>query len=54
MMSNFQACLRTMLRQTSDLKKIITELNYITRLNARGERFITFFCHDCRSEIQES
>lgn len=43
LMSNFQACLRTMLRQTSDLKKIITELNYITRLNARGERFITFF-----------
>jgi sigma-B regulation protein RsbU (phosphoserine phosphatase) len=43
LMSNFQACLRTMLRQTSDLKKIVTELNYITRLNARGERFITFF-----------
>ncbi len=43
LMSNFQAALRTMIRHTTDLKEIITELNYQTELNARGENFITFF-----------
>ncbi|MGI9545392.1 MAG: PP2C family protein-serine/threonine phosphatase [Cyclobacteriaceae bacterium] len=43
LMSNFQATLRTMARHTVDLKEIITELNYQTIHNARGEHFITFF-----------
>jgi len=43
LMSNFQATLRTMVRHTTDLREIITELNYQTELNARGENFITFF-----------
>lgn len=45
LMSNFQASLRTLIRQTTDtdLKEIICELNYIIRNNAKGERFITFF-----------
>ncbi len=43
LMSNFQASLRTLVRQTSDLKQIIKELNYNILDNAKGERFITFF-----------
>ncbi|MFN3404101.1 MAG: PP2C family protein-serine/threonine phosphatase [Cytophagaceae bacterium] len=43
LMSNFQASLRTLTRQTDDLKKIVNELNYIIKLNAKGDRFITFF-----------
>lgn len=42
-MSNFQASLRTLARQTRDLDEIVQELNYIVRLNANGERFITVF-----------
>lgn len=42
-MSNVQASLRTLARQTRNLREIITELNYIVRLNANGERFITVF-----------
>ncbi|HEX8546801.1 MAG TPA: PP2C family protein-serine/threonine phosphatase [Cytophagaceae bacterium] len=43
LMSNFQACLRTLVRQTCNLKEIVTELNYGILNNAKGERFITFF-----------
>lgn len=43
LMSNFQASLRTMVRQTNNLKRIIEELNYLIYQNARGENFITFF-----------
>jgi sigma-B regulation protein RsbU (phosphoserine phosphatase) len=43
LMSNFQAALRTMVRHTTDLKDIVTELNHQTARNARGENFITFF-----------
>ncbi len=43
MMSNFQASLRTLVRQTPNLKEIIEELNYQVLENAKGEKFITFF-----------
>jgi len=43
LMSNFQAALRTMIRHSTDLKEIVTELNHQTARNARGENFITFF-----------
>ncbi len=43
LMSNFQASLRTLVRQTNNLKQIIEELNYNILENAKGERFITFF-----------
>lgn len=43
LMSNFQACLRTLLRHTKDLKYIAAELNHQIIANAQGERFITFF-----------
>jgi sigma-B regulation protein RsbU (phosphoserine phosphatase) len=43
LMYNFQAALRTMVRHTTDLRRIVTELNYQTERNARGENFITFF-----------
>jgi sigma-B regulation protein RsbU (phosphoserine phosphatase) len=47
LMSNFQASLRTLVRQTIDLRAIVNELNYIIKANARGERFITFFIAMC-------
>lgn len=43
MMANFQASLRTIVRQTQNLKEIIAELNYLIMQNAQGENFITFF-----------
>jgi len=43
LMSNFQASLRTMIRQTNDPEKIIHELNYQTLKNGDGDHFITFF-----------
>jgi sigma-B regulation protein RsbU (phosphoserine phosphatase) len=43
MMSNFQASLRTLLRQTPNLRDIIEALNYQVLENAKGEKFITFF-----------
>ncbi len=42
-MSNFQATLHTMVRQTSDLETIVNELNYQVYKNAKGSHFITFF-----------
>jgi sigma-B regulation protein RsbU (phosphoserine phosphatase) len=43
MMSNFQASLRTLLRQTPNLTEIIEALNYQVLENTKGEKFITFF-----------
>ncbi len=43
LMSNFQATLRTMIRQTTKLTEIINELNYQILRNAKGQHFITFF-----------
>lgn len=43
LMSNFQAALRTIVRQTMDLSEIISELNYQVMQSANGENFITFF-----------
>jgi sigma-B regulation protein RsbU (phosphoserine phosphatase) len=43
LMSNFQAALRTLVRQTDDLKKIVHELNFQILDNSNGENFITAF-----------
>lgn len=43
MMANFQASLRTIVRQTKNLKEIVSELNFLVMQNAQGENFITFF-----------
>ncbi len=43
LMSNFQASLRTLVRQTPNLREIVEELNYQVLENAKGEKFITFF-----------
>jgi phosphoserine phosphatase RsbU/P len=43
MMSNFQASLRTLLRQTPNLREIVEALNYQVLENAKGEKFITCF-----------
>lgn len=43
LMSNFQASLRTLSRQTNLLQEIVTELNYLVMSNAEGQHFITFF-----------
>ncbi|MBS1491815.1 MAG: PP2C family protein-serine/threonine phosphatase [Bacteroidetes bacterium] len=43
LMSNFQASLHTLLRQTPNLTEIVEALNYQVLDSARGEKFITFF-----------
>ena len=43
LMSNFQALLRALIKQSLDLKYIISELNYQLRHSAFKEHFITFF-----------
>jgi sigma-B regulation protein RsbU (phosphoserine phosphatase) len=43
LMSNFQASLRTLVRQTPNLREIVEELNFQVLENAKGEKFITFF-----------
>lgn len=43
MMSNFQASLRTLLRQMPNLSEIVEALNFQVLENAKGEKFITFF-----------
>lgn len=43
MMSNFQASLHTLVRQTNDLKTIVAELNHQIKFSGNGEIFITFF-----------
>lgn len=43
LMSNFQASLRTLIRQTPNLSEIVQALNYQIFESAKGEKFITFF-----------
>mgnify|MGYP005811558357 CR=1 FL=1 len=43
MMSNFQASLRTLLRQTPNIRDIVEALNFQVLENTKGEKFITFF-----------
>ncbi len=43
LMSNFQASLRAMVRQTKDLIEIVKELNLTTYRSGNAENFITFF-----------
>lgn len=43
LMSNFQASLRALVRQTKDLLEIVTELNHSTFVSGNAENFITFF-----------
>ncbi|MBX7127530.1 MAG: PP2C family protein-serine/threonine phosphatase [Cyclobacteriaceae bacterium] len=43
MMSNFQASLRTLLRQTPNITEIVQALNIQVLENTKGENFITFF-----------
>ncbi len=43
LMSNFQASLHTLLRQTPNLTEIVEALNYQILESAKGEKFITFF-----------
>ncbi|WP_424964088.1 PP2C family protein-serine/threonine phosphatase [Ekhidna sp.] len=43
LMSNFQASLRALVRQTKNLKEIIEELNLTTYVSGNAENFITFF-----------
>ena len=42
-MSNFQASLRTLLRQTPTWPEIVEALNYQVMENTKCEKFITFF-----------
>ncbi|GAA4380403.1 PP2C family protein-serine/threonine phosphatase [Hymenobacter koreensis] len=43
LMSNFQAGLRTLLRQPVDLATVVQELNHLIFRNSGGDRFITAF-----------
>jgi sigma-B regulation protein RsbU (phosphoserine phosphatase) len=43
LMSNFQAGLRTLLRQQVDLATVVSELNNLIFRNSGGDRFITAF-----------
>jgi len=53
LMSNFQAGLRTIVRQTSDLEKVVTELNYLIYNNAIAEKFITSFLASYNRKTRE-
>ena len=55
LMSNFQASLRALVRRTSNLKEIITELNHTTYVSGNAENFITFFVgiYDFRTRVME-
>lgn len=43
LMSNFQASLRTLARQTPNLREIVEALNFQVMETAKGEKIITFF-----------
>lgn len=43
LMSNFQATLRTLVRQNLNLREIVSELNTVAFANTKGEKFITAF-----------
>ena len=55
MMSNVQASIRTMIRNTEDLKKIVEELNYQINLRGLSERFVSMFIciYDFKSKTLE-
>ncbi|MDO7887888.1 PP2C family protein-serine/threonine phosphatase [Hymenobacter cheonanensis] len=55
LMSNFQAGLRTLLRQGADLVTIVHELNHLIFRNSGGEKFITAFLalYDRRTQVLE-
>ncbi|GAB3634868.1 hypothetical protein GCM10027422_04580 [Hymenobacter arcticus] len=55
LMSNFQAGLRTLLRQNVDLMTCVHELNHLIFRNSGGEKFITAFLaiHDRRTQVLE-
>jgi sigma-B regulation protein RsbU (phosphoserine phosphatase) len=55
LMSNFQAGLRTLLRQGIDLMTIVHELNHLIFRNSGGEKFITAFLalYDRRTQVLE-
>ena len=55
LMSNFQAGLRTLLRQNIDLLTCVHELNHLIFRNSGGEKFITAFLaiHDNRTNVLE-
>ena len=55
LMSNFQAGLRTLLRQGVDLVTTVRELNHLIFRNAGGEKFITAFLaiYDRRTQVLE-
>ncbi|MEO9871324.1 PP2C family protein-serine/threonine phosphatase [Ekhidna sp.] len=55
LMSNFQASLRALVRQTKDLKEIVTELNHSTFVSGNAENFITFFAgiYDFKTKVLE-
>ncbi len=53
LMSNFQAGLRTILRQTSDLHTVVAELNHLIYRNAIAEKFITAFIAIYNRKTQE-
>ena len=55
MMSNVQASIRTMIRNTEDLKKTVEELNYQINLRGLSERFVSMFIciYDFKSKSLE-
>ena len=55
LMSNFQAGLRTLLRQQANLATTVRELNYLLFRNSGGEKFITAFLaiYDRRTQVLE-
>ena len=55
LMSNFQAGLRTLLRQGANLVTIVRELNHLIFRNSGGEKFITAFLalYDRRTQVLE-
>jgi sigma-B regulation protein RsbU (phosphoserine phosphatase) len=55
LMSNFQAGLRTLLRQKINLDSIVRELNHLLFRNAGGEKFITAFLglYDPNTQVLE-
>ena len=53
LMSNFQACLRTLLRQSIALEELVRSLNYQIYSNAIAEKFITAFFATYNSATRE-
>ncbi len=55
MMSNVQASIRTMIRNSKNLKKIVEELNYQINLRGLSERFVSMFIciYDYKTKVLE-